>query len=60
MKRIIMMVLRNLFFVPYGWFMLNWYAGHVDDYPEESVMRCSRKSTARQIQAETLRSSPTE
>ena len=30
MKRIIMMVLRNLFFVPYGWFMLNWY-----DYPEE-------------------------
>ena len=35
MKRIIMMVLRNLFFVPYGWFMLNWYAGHVDDYPEE-------------------------
>ncbi len=35
MKRIVMMVLRNLFFVPWIGYLLNWYAGHVDDYPEE-------------------------
>ena len=35
MKRIIMMVLRNLLFVPYGWFKLCWYASHVDRYTEE-------------------------
>lgn len=35
MKRIILMVLRNLFFVPYGWFKLCWYASHVDRYMEE-------------------------
>ena len=35
MKRIILMVLRNLFFVPYGWFKLCWYASHVDRYTEE-------------------------
>ena len=35
MKRIIMMVLRNLLFVPYGWIKLCWYASHVDRYTEE-------------------------
>lgn len=35
MKRIIMMVLRNLLFVPYGWFKLCWYASHADRYTEE-------------------------
>ena len=35
MKRILLMVFRNLFFVPYGWFKLSWYASHVDDYSEE-------------------------
>lgn len=35
MKRIIMMVLRNLLFVPYGWFKLCWYAAHVDRYTEQ-------------------------
>lgn len=35
MKRIIMMVLRNLLFVPYGWVKLCWYASHVDNYTEE-------------------------
>ncbi|MDO4307969.1 MAG: lysophospholipid acyltransferase family protein [Eubacteriales bacterium] len=35
MKRIIMMVLRNLLFVPYGWIKLCWYAAHVDRYTEE-------------------------
>ena len=35
MKRIIMMVLRNLLFVPDGWIKLCWYASHVDRYTEE-------------------------
>lgn len=35
MKRIIMMVLRNLPLVPYAWFKLCWYAAHVDEYTEE-------------------------
>lgn len=34
MKRIIMMVLRNLWFVPWGWFMLNKYSANVDRYTE--------------------------
>lgn len=35
MKRIILMVIRNLLFVPFGWIKLNWYASHVDRYTEE-------------------------
>ena len=35
MKRILLMVFRNLFFVPYGWFKLCWYASHADRYNEE-------------------------
>ena len=35
MKRIIMMVLRNLIFVPHAWFKLCWYAAHVDRYTEQ-------------------------
>ena len=34
MKRIIMMVLRNLPFIPMAWFKLCWYASHVDNYTE--------------------------
>lgn len=34
MKRILMMVFRNLFFVPYGWIKLCWYASHVENYTE--------------------------
>ena len=34
MRRIIVMVLKNILFVPWGWFMLNKYAAHVDDYTE--------------------------
>lgn len=34
MKRIIMMVIKNFFFVPFGWFKLCWYASHVDRYSE--------------------------
>lgn len=35
MKRIILMVLNNLLFVPYGWFKLCYTASHVDKYTEE-------------------------
>lgn len=35
MKRILLMVLKNFFFVPYGWIKLCWYASHVDKYTEE-------------------------
>ena len=35
MKRILMMVLRNLIYVPFGWIKLCWYASHVDNYTEE-------------------------
>ena len=35
MKRILLMVLRNLFFVPYGWFKLCYTASHADKYTEE-------------------------
>lgn len=34
MKRILLMVIRNLIFVPYWWIKLCWYAAHTDDYPE--------------------------
>lgn len=35
MKRILMMVFKNFFFVPFGWIRLCWYASHVDNYTEE-------------------------
>lgn len=34
MKRILMMVFKNLIFVPYGWIKLCWYASHVENYSE--------------------------
>lgn len=39
MKRIIMMVIKNLLWVPYGWFKLNYYARHVEKYTEEERYR---------------------
>lgn len=35
MRRIIMMVIRNLLYIPYLWAKLNWYSSHVDRYTEE-------------------------
>ena len=35
MKRILLMVLRNLWFVPYGWFKLCSTAARVEIYTEE-------------------------
>ena len=37
MKRILMMVLRNLLIVPYGWIRLCYRAAHVDKYTEEDM-----------------------
>lgn len=37
MKRILMMVLRNIFMVPYGWVRLCYRASHVDKYTEENM-----------------------
>lgn len=39
MKRIIMMVLRNIFLVPVLWFKLVYYSKHVDKYSEEEHYR---------------------
>lgn len=35
MKRILMMVLRNLVYVPWGWIRLCYYASHTEQYTEE-------------------------
>ena len=35
MKRILMMVFRNILIVPWAWIKLCWYAAHTDKYPEE-------------------------
>lgn len=37
MKRILMMVLKNIFIVPYGWIRLCYRAAHVDKYSEENM-----------------------
>lgn len=34
MKRILMMVLRNWYFVPFKWIKLCWYAAHADKYTD--------------------------
>ena len=35
MKRIILMVIRNIFLVPYMWIRLCYHASHVDKYTME-------------------------
>ena len=35
MKRILMMVFRNILLVPYMWIKLCYHASHVDKYTEE-------------------------
>lgn len=39
MKRILMMVLRNLLIVPFGWIRLCYRASHVDKYSEDDMYR---------------------
>ena len=41
MKRIIMMVLRNILLVPWMWAKLCYHASHVDKYTEE--VKCSEE-----------------
>ena len=38
MKRIIMMVLRNILLVPWMWAKLCYHASHVDKYTEERTL----------------------
>ncbi|MCD8018081.1 MAG: 1-acyl-sn-glycerol-3-phosphate acyltransferase [Clostridiales bacterium] len=42
MKRIIMMVFRNILLVPYTWIKLCYRAGHVDKYTEEDLYKYIR------------------
>lgn len=35
MKRILMMICRNILLVPWAWIKLCWYAAHTDQYEEE-------------------------
>ena len=39
MKRILLMVIRNIFLVPFAWFRLCYRASHVDKYTEEDMYR---------------------
>ena len=50
MKRILLMVLRNIVFVPYWWIKLCWYAAHTDDYPEEKKYAFLRQVDERAIE----------
>ncbi|MGF0018925.1 lysophospholipid acyltransferase family protein [Sporofaciens sp. SGI.106] len=47
MKRIIMMVLRNILLVPYMWIKLCYHASHVDKYTEEEHYEMLRFITRR-------------
>ena len=43
MKRILLMVLRNIIFVPYWFCQLLWYAAHTDSIPEEKKLALLKK-----------------
>lgn len=45
MKRIILMVLYNLPFVPYWWYQLCYYAKHTDEIPEDKKYALLKKIT---------------
>lgn len=47
MKRILLMVLRNIFAVPYMWFKLCYYANHADKYTDEEHNRMLKEITGR-------------
>lgn len=47
MKRILLMVFRNIFLVPYMWIKLCYYASHVDKYPEAKRFAMLRFITTR-------------
>ena len=43
MKRILLMVFRNIIFVPYWFCQLLWYAAHTDSIPEEKKLALLKK-----------------
>lgn len=43
MRRIILIILKNLLYLPYRWFRLCHYAKHTDDYSEEEKYSLIRK-----------------
>ena len=45
MKRILLMVLNNLLFVPYWWYQLCSYAKHTDEIPEDKKYALLKKIT---------------
>lgn len=47
MKRILLMVIRNLLFVPFMWIKLCWYAAHADRYTDEQHNKLLRFITER-------------
>ena len=47
MKRILMMVFRNILLVPYMWIKLCYHASHVDKYTEEEHYKMLRYITYR-------------
>ena len=47
MKRILLMVFRNIFLVPFMWIKLCYYASHVDKYPEEKRFAMLKFITSR-------------
>ena len=46
MKRILLMVFRNIIFVPYWFCQLLWYAAHADSIPEEKKLALLKKIVA--------------
>lgn len=55
MKRILLMVFRNIFLVPFMWIKLCYYASHVDKYPEEKRFAMLKFITSVQTKEEMLR-----
>lgn len=49
MQRILLMVLRNILFVPYGWIRLNWVAARRDKYTEDGRFAVLRMICRRAI-----------
>lgn len=52
MKRILMMVLRNIILVPFMWCKLCYHAHHVDKYTEEEHYKMLKFIVAEQTKAE--------
>lgn len=55
MKRILMMVFRNLLFVPFAWVKLCWYASHVDNYSEEERFKLIKAIVSHAIKGGNIR-----